>query len=40
MSGINAFGDSDRLRLPAGLRELRNVLQQPFLETWNHPLRT
>ena len=38
MSGINAFGDSIGCAYLREYVNFGNVLQQPFLETWNHPL--
>lgn len=38
MSGINAFGDSIGCAYLREYVNFGNVLQQPFLQTWDHPL--
>src|SRR5262249_6096849 len=38
MSGINAFGDSIGCAYLREYVNFGNVLQQPFLRTWDHPL--
>lgn len=38
MSGINAFGDSIGCAYLREYVNFGNVLQAPFLDTWNHPL--
>jgi radical SAM protein with 4Fe4S-binding SPASM domain len=38
MSGINAFGDSIGCAYLREYVNFGNVLEQPFLRTWNHPL--
>lgn len=38
MSGINAYGDSIGCAYLREYVNFGNVLEQPFLQTWNHPL--
>lgn len=38
MSGINAYGDSIGCAYLREYVNFGNVLEQPFLDTWNHPL--